>query len=203
MDRDTQYTSMPSSVARGGKPVEFKAPPKTGQQAESGANPLLWALVAISLLLSIVSLYLASAPRGFSADDRLRLLSIADDLRSIQGREIVMTSPLKTTAYIEETFPVSDIFPDNFALQVNGSIPLNQQIAAQSNTGQVVVLNVAGNIPVNASLPVDTAGSKAKITIKKEIPIDTKFYATLKVETVYGKEFNDMIDKLEAIGNRK
>lgn len=209
MDQGT-YSKLPSGMARGGtsqpdfRPVAPKS--SSGEGGGSGGSTLLFILVFISLALSLVSLYIAtSGQQGLPAKDREKLKAIADDLRQVQQKEITLSSPLKTTAYIEESFPISDVFPTNFAVPVKGSIPISQQVAAQGPSGQIVPLKINTTILINGEIPIDAnkSMSNARITIKKEIPIDTRFYTTLRIQAVYGNEFNNIIDTLTQMSEEK
>ena len=78
--------------------------------------------------LALTSLFLSiTAPRGLTVEDRYALVQVAQDLRSIQQKEIVMTSPLKTAVIIDETFPLSDIIPKTFSLTLDETIPLDSR----------------------------------------------------------------------------
>jgi len=204
------YSSLPSGISRGGTSAsDFKpSPPKivAGDAGGAGGNTLLFILVFASLAISLFSLYIATtAQTGLPAKDREQLRAIAEDLRQVQQKEITLSSPLKTTAYIEESFPISDVFPTNFAVPVKGSIPIVQQVAAQGPSGQIVPLKINTTVAINGEIPIDAnkSMSNARITIKKEIPIDTRFYTTLRIQAAYGNEFNNIIDRLTAMSEQK
>ena len=176
------------------------------QETPSGGSNLPMILAVIALLLGAFSLYVSlSAPRGLSEQDRLELKAIAGDLRDIQNKEITLTSPLRTTVYIEKTFPIADILPDSFSVPITFSMPIDTTVTAQSNTGQLVPLHIKDTLNVHASVPVDVNKTYegVKVSINKEIPIDTRFSATLKVSAVYGKELNDLIDRVEKLSESR
>ncbi len=177
-----------------------------GGNGENGGNgeglPLPLLLSIIALLLGAGALYLTlTAPHGLSPDDRAQLAGITADLRTIQQKQITLTSPLHTTVYIEKSFPASDIFPSNFALPLVLSVPVDTTVTAQSNTGQLVPLHINDTIDVRSEIPIDLNKtlSGVPITIRKEIPIDTQFSVNLQVSAVYGKELNDLIGRLEKL----
>ncbi|MFH1306411.1 MAG: hypothetical protein ABIH83_01990 [Candidatus Micrarchaeota archaeon] len=162
-------------------------------------------LAIIAILLSLTSIFLnITSPPGLSTQDRAELMAIAQDLREIQQKEIVMTSPLKTTVVIDQSFPISDVFPEDFVLKIDQTIPIDSELTARSNTGQIVQLTVLDGLRIKADIPLDPekATEGQEITINKEMPIDTRFSATLKVNAVYGKELNDMITRIENLAQK-
>jgi len=163
------------------------------------------ALGVVAVLLALLSLYVSiTAQRGLGDADRAELMAIADDLRAIQQKEIVMSSPLRTTVVIDKTFPIIDIFPDGFDLKIDGKIPVNTNVLARTSTGQVLNLKIEDEIGFSSDVPIDSkkAMQGVMVNINKEIPIETQFSATLKVSAVYGKELNDMISRVENLARK-
>ncbi|PIT85039.1 hypothetical protein COU37_00785 [Candidatus Micrarchaeota archaeon CG10_big_fil_rev_8_21_14_0_10_45_29] len=197
-----QVSSTPSAVRAKKKDDEFDSMPSS---FSSGLS-LSTVLVIVAVLLSLLSLYISiSAPRGLGDADRAELMAIADDLRAIQQKEIVMSSPLRTTVVIDKTFPIIDILPDGFSLKIDGKIPVNTNVLAKTSTGQVLNLKIEDDIELNSEVPIDSkkAMQGVMVNINKEIPIETQFSATLKVSAVYGKELNDMISRVENLAQKK
>lgn len=198
MASDGQYSNLPSGISRGAtNPSSFK---QVGGEANGGGtSPLVWMAVALSLLLSITSFYLSfSAPHKLSAAQREEIRVIATSLRAIQEQDHTLTSPLKTTVYIDEAIPMSEVFPPSYSLPVSGQVRIDQTLNTQTTGGQIVPIKINTTIPVSAQIPINSkelAGSR--ITIKKEIPIDTRLSLTMRVQALYGKEFGTIIDKLE------
>lgn len=192
-----EYSRTPSGIARGASnPSSFQAVDSGPRKAEMG--PIVWVILLVSLLLSSAAFYNSLFGGRLSASEKSQLRGIAEQLREIQQKDITMTSPLKTTAYVDEAIPISEIFPKNFALPINADIRIDQEVNAQSTSGQIVPLRINATIPIRTSVGLDPAKeSTTKILIKKEIPIDTQFSATLRVQALYGKELNSIIDTLE------
>ena len=220
MTRDDNISKLPSGLMAGKSHEEIKEMKETkkeetkgklsalpeelesqgAQAATMSKLPLILGVIAI--LLSASALFVSlNGSKGLDANDRAALKDIASDLRAIQNKEITLSSPLRTTVFIEKTFPIADILPDSFDLPVTMDIPIDTTLTAQSNTGQIVPLHVNDNFKVNTSVPIDVAKTyeNVKISINKEIPIETRFSATLKVSAVYGKELNDMIEKIDKL----
>jgi len=186
--------SRPASPAPSFQPLDAQAP------RQGGAGPVLWALVLISVLLSASAFYNSLFGGKLSANEKAQLKDIAESLRQIQQKDITMTMPLKTTAYVDEAIPVADVFPKSFALPIDAKITINQEVNSQTTSGQIVPLRINATIPIKASIGLDPVkGSESKILIKKEIPIDTQFSVTLRVQAMYGKELNAIIDKMETL----
>lgn len=204
------YSKLPSGLMARGKDSGKSEAAGTNSAApsnssngfsEEGPN---WALIlaVLALLLAGASLYLSlSNASGLGANERAQLRAITSDLRAIQEKQITLSSPLRTTVFVEKTFPVSDILPDHFNIPLDFTYPINASLTAQSNTGQIVPLRVDDTLKVHTSVPIDVnkAMSGVKVTINKEIPIDTRFSVDLKVSAVYGKELNDLINRLDAL----
>ncbi|MFH1094863.1 MAG: hypothetical protein V1728_01460 [Candidatus Micrarchaeota archaeon] len=220
MANDENFSKLPSGLMAGKSREEMegaKEPKKEEAKSASdkaslesaGAEaaamsklPLVLGLVA--LLLSAAALFVSvTSVKGLSASDRAVLKDVTADLRAIQNKEITMTSPLRTTVVIDKTFPIADVLPDSFSVPLTADVPIDTTVTAQSNTGQLVPLHIKDNFKVNASIPIDVAKSygNVMVSINKEIPIETQFSATLKVSAVYGKELNDMIEKLDRLSS--
>ncbi|MFA5108401.1 MAG: hypothetical protein WC492_02625 [Candidatus Micrarchaeia archaeon] len=170
----------------------------------AGPNIILYISI-LALILSGVAIYLSlTSQQGLSAQDKTELKAIAEDLRQIQQKEIVMTSPLKTTVLVQKTFPITDLFSKDFKISIDESFPIDAEVVAVSSTGQIVNLHVADNLRIKGDLPLGSSKSLegATFEINKEIPLETRFSATLKVNTVYGKELNDMISRIESIAQK-
>lgn len=201
------YSDLPSGL-RGKKSsgkLSFSNDSPTSAFFTDGKPNFAAFLSILALLLSLTSIYLTlTSQKGLDSEDRYALMQIASDLRTIQQKEIVMTSPLKTTVVVDEAFPLSDIMPGSFNIELDETVPLDSQITATSNTGQIVTLNVIDDLRIKTTVPVDSSKLEdVQVHINKEIPIDTRFSATLKVNTVYGQEFNNIINKLEAMAQKK
>jgi hypothetical protein len=194
------YSKTPSGLASGAAKGASFQQVGVPENTNSGTSPVIWALVLISLLLSSAAFYSTMfMPHQLSPDQKNELKAIADNLRAIQQKDITMTSPLNTTAYIDEAFPAGDIFPNSFAIPLVGKVVINQEVPAQTTSGQIVNLKVNATIPVFTQVQIDpdTSLNATRIIIKKEIPIKTNFFATYKVQALYGKELNTIIDQVE------
>lgn len=204
MPSEGPINRLPSGmIARGGDGAKASAPAYSSGEPPSavGALPILVSLLA--LLLAMVSLYISlTTPHGLGAQERLEIKSIAASLREVQQKDIVLTSqPLRTTVYVEKNFPVSDILPDSFGLPLDLTIPLDEQVTAQSASGQLVPLRLNTTLRVRAVVPLDVAKASegVQVSIHKEIPLETKFSTNLRISAVYGQEFNTLIQRLDAL----
>lgn len=207
MDDEGRFSNLPSGIESGATAAsQYVAEPRKAAQGIGGGSVALWAIALISLLLSASALFIAiNGQSSLSASTRADLREMADDLRAIQQKDITLSSPLKATAYVEQSFPASDIFPSKFDMPLEGQIVLDQRIEAHTANGNVVPLFLNSTIPLSFTVPVESnkSLSSVRLTIKKEVPIDTRLSATMKVQAVYGKELNGIIDKLEKMSEAK
>jgi hypothetical protein len=202
-------SNLPSGY-RGSRPPKEDEEKKEGSYLQRVSLPSIQAdnstfIAVIALILAVVSLFISVSSGGFSQADKDDLRAIASDLREIQQKEIVLTSPLKAKVVVDESFPITDILPENFKLYINEEVPVDSQLVGRSSTGQIVTFNVVDKLPIKAEVPIDTKRSLAgvDVNINKEIPIDTQFSVTMKVNAVYGKELNDIINRLEKISGQQ
>ena len=119
----------------------------------------------------------------------------------MQSKDITMTTPIRTTVYINKSFPLQDIFPPTFSLPISFNIPVNAQIVGISSSGQPVIFRVNESVPIVASVPIDSEKTfgNSFITIQKDIPIDSRFDAAVSIRAAYGSELNKIIDKLDQL----
>lgn len=195
----------PGAVSSGAFPTS--PPPaafpqqKPPMQPQGSSMPML--LSALALILALVALLVAfTVPSPLSSSQKQELKEIADALRSLQSKDITMTTPIRTTVYIDKSFPLQDIFPPTFSLPLSFNVPVNTQLVGISSSGQPAIFRVNESVPIVASVPIDSEKTfgNSYITIKKEIPIDSRFNAAVSIRAAYGSELNKIIDKLDAMG---
>jgi hypothetical protein len=167
-------------------------------------NSLIKALVIFSFIFSLLAFYFSLEKKeGLSLNQKMQIKKIAEQLKKIQQKEIVMVAPLKTTVYIEKEIPLNEIIPGQLNLSVDGKIPLNTTLNAVTNKGEQIKVAFLDDLAINGSIPINTIYSlnQSSIKINQQIPIDTKFSSTYKVSVVYGEELKQLIDELEELSN--
>jgi hypothetical protein len=159
-------------------------------------------LAGLALMLSLASLYGAFfAERPLSASQKDQIAGIANDLRSLQNREIQMSAPLQTTIHLNKTYPIRDMFPETFEIPLDFEIPIDTQLVAVSTTGQPVAFRVQENVPIKVRIPIKSAKAfgNNSVMINKDMPLEAVWSSSIRVRAAYGQDLNGIIDKLEAI----
>jgi len=160
----------------------------------------------IALLLAASALYLEiSKPTAaaISPSDRAAMRSIAADLRSMQQKEFITSSPgITTNVQVDKSFPLSDILPANFSLPVSADIPIQSLVTAINQNGQVATFRLNDTLHIRAQIPVDVSKSDKGmlVTIHQAIPVNTRISGSFKFSNVFPSEFNSMIQTLEQMG---
>ncbi|MEM4554749.1 MAG: hypothetical protein QXT25_02795 [Candidatus Anstonellaceae archaeon] len=209
-------SNLPSSFLRGGGASSYTPPSQksyTASSSEADASAsqkqdnsgLALILAGIALLLSLASFYLSFfAEKPLSEYQKQQLLGIADDLRSLQNREIRMTAPTQTYVRINKTYPIGDMFPESFDVPLEFTIPISTQLVGVSAAGHPVVFRVEESVPVKTKVRIN--GSKAfaghNITLNKELPMEAVWSSEIRVRAAYGQDLNDIIDRLEALAKK-
>jgi len=158
------------------------------------------AVVALALaLLSVYGTYFMEKP--LSPSQKAQLMGIADDLRALQDRDIMMTAPVSTTITLNRSYPIKDLFPAKFDIPLSFMIPIDTQLVGLSSTGQPVQFRVQEEVPIEATIPISSAEAfgNGTIRIQKELPVEAKFTSAIKIRAAYGQDLNNIIDKLEAV----
>jgi len=201
-------SSLPSSFSHGNqKPYsassERAAPqpsPEMAQQEGAGNVTMIVAVLALALaLLSVYGAYFMERP--LSPAQKTQLLGIAEDLRTLQNRDIVMTAPVSTTISLDRSYPIKDLFPSEFDIPLSFVIPIDTSLVGLSGTGQPVQFRVQEEVPIQATIPISSAKAFGNntIRIRKELPVEAKFTSAIKIRAAYGQDLNSIIDKLEAV----
>ena len=203
-------SNLPSSFSRGATSAAAQAPhppaqspPAQPQQAGPSVRdnlPMLLAVIALALgLLATYGAFFTDRPLSLAQKEELA--GIADGLRSLQGRPIQMSAPMQGTVYINQSYPVSDMFPATFDMPLSFSIPIDTQLIAVSTTGQPVAFRVQENVPIKVDIPIQsaTAFGNNTVTIQKDIPIDAVWSSNINVRAAYGQDLNGIIDDLDAM----
>lgn len=188
------------------KPFELPKSETEQQQAKPSGEPgITTLLAALALALSLLSFYGAYfMEKPLSPHQKEQLKGIADDLRALQNRDIVLSAPVSTTINLDRSYPIKDLFPQEFEIPLKFVIPINTQLVGISTTGQPVQFRVQEQVPIQVTVPISsaTAFGNHTIRIKKEIPVDVRFTSSIKVKTAYGQDLNKIIDRLEEIANK-
>jgi hypothetical protein len=161
---------------------------------------MIVALLALALaLISVYGSYFMDRP--LSDAQKGQLMGIAEDLRTLQNRDIVMTAPVSTTISLDRSYPIKDLFPPQFDIPLSFYIPIDTQLVGLSSTGQPVSFRVQEEVPITATIPITSAKAFGNntIQIKKELPVEAKFTSAIKIRAAYGQDLNNIIDKLEAV----
>jgi hypothetical protein len=203
-------SNLPSSFSRPGAGAQKPYSPPENKQAAPAAETaprgsgltLLVAVVALALALaSVYGTFFIEKP--LSPAQKQAILGIANDLRTLQNRDIVMSAPVSTTINLDKSYPIKDLFPAQFNIPLSFNIPIDTELVGLSSTGQPVRFRVQEEVPISATIPIASAiafGNNT-IQIKKTLPVEAKFTSSIKIRAAYGQDLNNMIDKLEAIAN--
>ena len=202
-------SNLPSSYSHpsAGKPYSApEAQPKPQeapamQPAQAGGN-LVTIVAVLALALALASVYgTFFMDRPISASQKAQLSGIADDLRSLQNRDIVMTAPVSTTISLNKSYPIKDMFPSEFDIPLAFSIPIDTELVGLSSTGQPVRFTMQEDVPIQATIPISSASAfgNSTILIQKEIPVEAKFTSSIKIRAAYGQDLNNIIDKIDAV----
>ncbi len=204
-------SNLPSSFSKpGSPPPQQYTPPSYSSQAQqqapsSGQSPLPAVIAIFALLLSLVSFYGAFfAERPLSSAQKDALVSIAEDLKSLQNREISMSAPVQTTISLNRSYPIKDLFPSTFDIPLDFEIPIDTQLIAVGASGQPLAFRVQDSVPIKVTVPISSAKAFGNntILIQKELPVEAKFTSSIKIRATYGKELTGVIDKLEQMAGQ-
>ncbi|MFA6328274.1 MAG: hypothetical protein WCY41_02430 [Candidatus Micrarchaeia archaeon] len=201
-------SNLPSSFSRGSPkpytpPSERATPPAVPQAApQGGASSITMVVAVVALALALLSVYgTYFMEKPLSPSQKAQLMGIADDLRALQDRDIMMTAPVSTTITLNRSYPIKDLFPAKFDIPLSFMIPIDTQLVGLSSTGQPVQFRVQEEVPIEATIPISSAEAfgNGTIRIQKELPVEAKFTSAIKIRAAYGQDLNNIIDKLEAV----
>lgn len=201
-------SNLPSSFGKAAPP-QYVPPTPSGQAKaappSAGNGTVMLIAVVIALVLSAASFYgTFFIDRPLSAGQKAQLLSIADDLRTLQDRTMVLSAPVSTTIYLNRSYPIKDLFPQQFDMPLAFDVPIDTVLVGISSTGQPVQFRIQESVPINVTIPISSAeafGSN-EIHIQKELPVETKFTSSISVRAAYGQDLNKIIDTLEEIAGQ-
>jgi hypothetical protein len=199
MATDDEYSKTPSGLNSDKKTSKSILKQKNMHMiAPSFSASFIISVIALIIALAALAISLDSG--GLGTDEKTALKEVTENLRLIQEKSIPLKTPLKTTVYIDKSIPLSEIFTDDILLQVNGSLPIKKEFVAQSEA-HVATFKIDDDFHFEGELPLSSrvAFEGTNLNIRQEIPIDTEMSVNLKIKTVYGKEFHNMITKLEQI----
>jgi hypothetical protein len=164
------------------------------------------AIAVIALLISLACLYgTFFAEKPLSLAQKQALSGIADDLRALQNREIVSSSPVQTTISLNRSYPIKDLFPPTFNIPLDFEIPIDTQLIAVGASGQPLAFRVQDSVPIKVTVPISsaTAFGNNTILIQKELPVQATFTSSIKIRAAYGQNLNAIIDKLDAMAGKQ
>lgn len=206
-------SNLPSSYSRAGAqasaptitPPAVAGAPKPPQFSGGSDSTLPFFIAVLSLIIALAALYGAFfAERPVSPAQKEVLLGIANDLKTLQEREIALSAPVQTTIELNRSYPISELFPAQFEIPIDFTIPVDTQLVGVSTTGVPVAFRVQEEVPIKAIIPINSArafGNKT-IQIQKTLPVEAKFTSIVKVRTAYGTDLNSMIDKLNKLAGQ-
>lgn len=150
-------------------------------------------------LLSVYGVYFAERP--LSPAQKEALMGVAEDLRALQNRDITLSAPVETTISLDRSYPIKDLFPEEFSIPLEFNIPIDTQMIAVGSNGQPASFRVQESVPIKATIPIQSskAFGESTIRIQKELPVEATFTSTVKVRAAYGQDLNKIIDKLETL----
>lgn len=201
-------SSLPSSFGKAAPPQYVPPQPqqKAAQAPSQGTNGILIVAVIVALVLSAASFYgTFFMDRPLSANQKEQLTSIANDLASLQNRNMELSAPVSTTIYLNASYPIKDMFPAQFNMPLQFAIPVNTQLQGISSTGQPVSFIIQNeSVPVNLNIPITsaTAFGNNTIQIQQTIPVQTQLASTISVRAAYGQDLNAIIDQLNAMAGQ-
>ena len=201
--------NLPSSFSKAGGAGKPYSPPEAPEQArreapmeQPGGNSLPILLGVLALAISLASFYGAFfAERPFTGAQKEALAGMATNLKELQNRDISISAPVETTIRLDRSYPIKDLFPEKFDMPLEFSIPIDTQLIGIGASGQPVVFKVDEDVPISVSVPITSADAfgNGTIRIQKELPVSAVFTSSIKVRAAYGKELNEIIDRLEAM----
>ena len=204
-------SNLPSSFSRPGAGTEkpYSLPENRQQAAPAQENAprggnLTLIVAVLALALAIASAYgTYFIEKPLSPAQKQAILGIADDLKTLQNRDIVMSAPVSTTINLNKSYPIKDLFPSQFNIPLSFNIPIDTELVGLSSTGQPVRFRVQEEVPITATIPITSASAFGSntIQIQKTLPVEARFTSAIKIRAAYGQDLNNMIDKLEAIAN--
>ena len=108
--------------------------------------------------------------------------------------------PAQTTISLNESYPISDMFPSEFDIPIDFTVPVDTQLVGVSTTGAPVSFHVKEDVPVHAVIPISSSGfGNRTVLIEKTLPITAKFTSAVSVRAAYGTDLNAIIDKLNSL----
>ena len=199
-------SNLPSSFSHPGASKPYTAPEPQAQAPsaapQGGASNITMIVAVLALALALASVYgTYFTEKPLSPAIKAQLLGIADDLKTLQNRDIVMTAPVSTTITLDRSYPIKDLFPSEFDIPLSFIIPIDTSLVGLSGTGQPVQFRVQEEVPIQATIPISSAKAFGNntIQIKKELPVEAKFTSAIKIRAAYGQDLNKIIDKLESV----
>jgi len=203
-------SNLPSSFSRpGASSQQYSPPQQPAPPAQHAALPAQSENSSLYIYISILALIIALASfygvffmeKPLLPSQKEALSGIADDLRTLQNRNMEFSAPVSTTIYLDRSYPIKDLFPAEFDIPLEFQIPINTRLIGVGGSGQTISFQVQENVPIKASIPINSAiafGNNT-IRIKKELPVDTKFTSSVSVRAAYGQDLNKIIDKINIL----
>jgi len=166
-------------------------------------SPLPLGIAAVALILAIAALFLAWDANSKLAGIKVEAKALAQDVKTLGDRKIILSAPVRTTTGINKTIPLGSLLASTFSIPIDFQIPVNTNLVAIGSNGQPTTFAVKDNISIRAEIPIDTEKAMAGqyLTISETIPVDTQVTTNVTLSTIYGTEIADIANRLERIGN--
>lgn len=209
-------SNLPSSVAHasartGATPAyvpQEAAQPAREQQGGGGggfgALPLFIAIVALGIAcFSLYTVYYGD--KELSPSQKAELAGIADSLRTLQNKEILINAPVNTKLRINQSYFMRDLFPSTLEMPLEFEVPINTQLVGLSTSGQPVSFKVEESVPIKVKVNVTSSKAFGNTTLRidKELPVNVELTSDVKIRSAYRTEFGDIIDRLEKLAGNK
>jgi hypothetical protein len=162
-------------------------------EAQKSESKLPLLISVLALLVAVMALMVSM--QGTGGIGKAQLSAIATDLEKMQGKQMEVGAPVASTVFIDKEIPLSEVIPD-FTVPVDIVVPIQGTYNGITPTGTIrVTLNES--VPMRLNIPVKSSLFATKnIRINKEIPVNVYASARFTVRELYGKEFQDIIDRI-------
>ncbi|MCX8194665.1 MAG: hypothetical protein N3G22_00965 [Candidatus Micrarchaeota archaeon] len=197
-------SNLPSSFSHSSHGAAQKQQPSHEEEkpkvTQADSTPAI-IISILALMISIASFYVAFfMEKPLTQSQKESLKEIAQQLRELQNKDIMLGAPVETRLYLDQVYPAKDMFPETFNVTIDFAIPIEGQLVGLGTTGQPVYIKVKDELPVKSTIPLSNkVFGNTTIRIAKEFPVEARFSSVVKVRSAYGKELNAIIDKLEAL----
>ena len=169
---------------------------------EGSLNSLSILIAIIALGISVYSLYTSySANTSLSVSQKEQIAGIANDLKTLQNKDIALYAPVQTKLKLNKSYPIRDLFPLTFSMPLEFSLPLDTEVVGISSSGQPVRIKLQESVPVKTVISVNSskAFGNGSIRMDNDLPVDVELYASVRMRSFYREELNSIIDRLDGL----